>query len=240
MAAVAALATIGSPVQAAQFLLTFSGTGSAFDGAGIFGPENGALVDLPVVLTGLFDTSRGQSFAISEGFAIGGGNGPGETSQSPFLSLSLQVGTTVHALDASRLAFYAQSESSFSGVQLAFFLYENARLITEPGFSGRQDDDILFTVSGRDPFLTDLAIGTPVDTGPSNNRFGNLEFVLRQGTSFAELERQTSGDAFFSRFTISPAPLTPAIPEPGTWALFIAGFGLCGFAVRRHRAQANA
>jgi PEP-CTERM motif len=28
---------------------------------------------------------------------------------------------------------------------------------------------------------------------------------------------------------------TPAVPEPGTWTMMIAGFGLCGFALRRRR-----
>ncbi|PZQ42179.1 MAG: hypothetical protein DI570_29865, partial [Phenylobacterium zucineum] len=42
----------------------------------------------------------------------------------------------------------------------------------------------------------------------------------------------------------TPLPLTQsfvfgtgAIPEPGTWALMIAGFGLAGAALRRRRAQ---
>jgi hypothetical protein len=32
--------------------------------------------------------------------------------------------------------------------------------------------------------------------------------------------------------------LTPGIPEPGTWAMLIAGFGLVGAAARRRRAVA--
>jgi hypothetical protein len=231
-----ALVLAAAPAAASTHRLTFAGTvTTGFDGAGIFGPENGGLGGQAAVLTGLFDTSLGDSFPTSEGFALGGGNGVGFTGESPFLSLSLQIGDTVHALDASRSFFYAQSQSSFTGVQFAIFFYENGRLITEPGFTGRQDDDISFIVSGADPFLTDLAIGTPVDTAPSANRFGNLDFALRQGSSFAELERVSNGRISFSRFAIEPVGTAGVIPEPGTWALFIAGFGLCGIAMRRRR-----
>lgn len=240
-AGIVGLAAAALPAQATTHVLTFTGiTTTGFDGAGIFGPENSELSGLAATLTGVFDTTRGQNFPTSEGFAIGGGDAPGETSQSPFLSLSLQIGTTVHALDATKSSFYAQSQSSFTGVQFAVFIYENARIITESGFTGRQDDDIFFVVSGIDPFMTSLEIGTPIDAAPGNGRSGNLEFALRQGSSLAELERQTNGRITFSRFTISPASTAPAIPEPDTWALFIAGFGLCGLAIRRRRNGAPA
>lgn len=37
---------------------------------------------------------------------------------------------------------------------------------------------------------------------------------------------------------IPSAPVPAAVPEPATWALMIAGFGLCGAALRARRARA--
>jgi hypothetical protein len=34
-------------------------------------------------------------------------------------------------------------------------------------------------------------------------------------------------------FSSDPAPTITALPEPGAWAMLIAGFGLVGFAARR-------
>jgi hypothetical protein len=40
--------------------------------------------------------------------------------------------------------------------------------------------------------------------------------------------------------TITPAPTAGAIPEPATWAMLIAGFGLMGVAMRRRRSIGKA
>jgi hypothetical protein len=44
-------------------------------------------------------------------------------------------------------------------------------------------------------------------------------------------------DDFIVRATL--LPLTTAVPEPGTWALLLAGFGLAGAALRRRRPPAR-
>jgi hypothetical protein len=61
-------------------------------------------------------------------------------------------------------------------------------------------------------------------------------------TSIAPLLSFTSNRALPSfrgvltgNFSSNPAPLPPSIPEPGTWAMMIAGIGLIGFARRRRR-----
>jgi hypothetical protein len=61
-------------------------------------------------------------------------------------------------------------------------------------------------------------------------------------TSIAPLLSFTSNRALPSfravitgNFSSNPAPLPPSIPEPGTWAMMIAGMGLVGFARRRRR-----
>ena len=41
-------------------------------------------------------------------------------------------------------------------------------------------------------------------------------------------------------FTGTMTPLTARVPEPSTWALLVAGFGLVGTAARRRKAKSNA
>lgn len=69
-----------------------------------------------------------------------------------------------------------------------------------------------------------------IDINP-NNLQGNLLFV---GASFKSSDRD---DGFkigkLNLSTLPPAP--PAVPEPATWAMMIAGFGLVGAAMRRRR-----
>jgi len=36
-----------------------------------------------------------------------------------------------------------------------------------------------------------------------------------------------------------PPPTPGAVPEPGTWAMFLGGFGLMGAAIRRRKRQAS-
>jgi hypothetical protein len=61
-------------------------------------------------------------------------------------------------------------------------------------------------------------------------------------TSILPLLSQTNNRALASfrgvltgNFSSNPAPVPPSIPEPGTWAMMIAGIGLVGFARRRRR-----
>jgi hypothetical protein len=71
-------------------------------------------------------------------------------------------------------------------------------------------------------------------------RLGN-QFVNWTGTAAGYFELRTEeayNSATFARFRGVDVAVTvvgaPAIPEPATWALMIAGFGLAGTAMRRH------
>lgn len=82
---------------------------------------------------------------------------------------------------------------------------------------------------------TDAALGLASITYDIGDPARGLEGPDRTGTSF-------SGNTLFIDWTASSPGdnirvLTAAVPEPATWAMLIAGFGLVGVAARRNRRQ---
>ena len=65
--------------------------------------------------------------------------------------------------------------------------------------------------------------------------FGYLMNLFNAGTSNVLRVQGTNGGNGVYSGTISFAP--GAVPEPATWALMLAGFGMVGFAMRRRKGQ---
>lgn len=121
--------------------------------------------------------------------------------------------------------------------QIGFSVYAPANgygNVGEAFFSG--------TIAGV--MLADYA----VSTGPVTNwqHFGGNATIVAAGNydvSFVfNTNRFPSKDVVVDRVYIlsggEGGPEIPAVPEPATWAMLIAGFGLVGFAARRRRALA--
>lgn len=87
---------------------------------------------------------------------------------------------------------------------------------------------------------------------------GGTQFDLSANTNFNNFSRNISFDTFLTQaqiadmahggainrsasqpntiaFATSLPTVTPAVPEPATWAMMIAGFGMVGFAMRRRQ-----
>lgn len=104
--------------------------------------------------------------------------------------------------------------------------------------------DVLATGSGSFPtasftlavpitqYLTDLAYFG----GRGQFQIGVVAVPTYTYVSGSTIGPQTGGTALSSpiRLTIN---FTPFIPEPSTWALMLAGFGLTGYALRRRRSR---
>jgi hypothetical protein len=91
-----------------------------------------------------------------------------------------------------------------------------------------KDGNVLHTVNGGDFSAAD---GNQLVPGTNRRVF----FTAAPGTPISGLRLTSTGIAFeFDDFAAS------AVPEPATWAMMIAGFGLVGVASRRRRTLAHA
>ena len=70
----------------------------------------------------------------------------------------------------------------------------------------------------------------------TNRSLSSVDLIGRDGVGFNE-NLPSNGVGHFARFTLTgPLPSTlPAVPEPSTWALMLAGFGMVGYALRRRK-----
>lgn len=102
-------------------------------------------------------------------------------------------------------------------------------LIPPSGFAG--NDNLLFP--GSDPLLSGSGFSFSAG-GLLGNIFysSDLSTYLLFGSA-----NDTTGLLGFGTFSITPVtdPGVPAVPEPGTWALMLLGFGFVGAAMRRQR-----
>ena len=72
--------------------------------------------------------------------------------------------------------------------------------------------------------------GSPANGGPAG---GSLDLVSSSGLLTFEPSYNGGNDFYFSTPFIGNYLALNAVPEPGSWALMIAGFGLAGAAMRR-------
>jgi PEP-CTERM motif len=94
-------------------------------------------------------------------------------------------------------------------------------------------DDILF-------IQNDLEMLNRIDVSFPGYTFGDRA-ILKQKHNFANsaytmIEMLTPGTSYTSEFGgLYPTSIPSPVPEPGNWAMLVAGFGLVGSAMRRRR-----
>lgn len=119
---------------------------------------------------------------------------------------------------------------SFSTEVAAFGFYG-----TDIGDFNGQLSVTLTRASGTETILVPHTLNAPnasllffgiIDTA---NPFTAIQFGTTTGDDYFGFDDLTIGD-------VRQVTPSPAVPEPGTWALLIAGFGVVGLAARRRRA----
>lgn len=84
--------------------------------------------------------------------------------------------------------------------------------------------------------MTGSISGIFLNDGPANPGLYSFAFTLTGPGSWANDVGAYWGSDVTPNFVVSRWASDSVIPEPGTWAMLIAGFGLVGFAARRRRA----
>ena len=202
-----------TPAQAAIMAATFYGSTpyGGYDYAGIFGAP-GSLAYKTASLTFTYDTNQGE--ALGPDFIYGGGQ---YGLSSPFLSAKVTIGEASYDLDLAQYAFL----NSYPG--------EWTWLAGKQETPGNIPSDLSATFYHAAP--GDL-------TAPLfEYGYGTGYFHLYKPDSWGELLAEAEFE--FGALELSyvgPSPEPGAVPEPMSWALMIAGFGLAGAALRRRRA----
>ena len=90
------------------------------------------------------------------------------------------------------------------------------------------------------PFTVAIGVngGALSQTFTGNQRFGILAGENEVITSVL-ITTPTGGIGKFSQLRITPSDVTAPVPEPGTWAMMLFGFGALGFAMRRRRGKGS-
>lgn len=231
-AAIVASTLVAMPAAAVTTLFSFGGSAGNFNSVAVT-PAGGPTVTVTAKLyTGL----------------------PSALSNVSQLTGSPQVNRTAQAIGVNGGA-NAQLDTNSANAREAFILSSTAPLkISELKFSWVDENDSL-RIFGINPdgSLTTLIFGE-IDTG-----LGGLATVdLPNGNGNADRNTAALGLftplAAFDRFVFTTdRPGNPmgqgyrlvslsagVVPEPTTWAMLIAGFGLVGFAARRRRVSATA
>jgi hypothetical protein len=102
--------------------------------------------------------------------------------------------------------------------------------------------DISYEISGLDfddkpgtPNLIENFAASQIFNGNLKPIDGSRATILPSGTFRMSFANTIGGNSGFARITFGAPPITGAVPEPATWAMMIAGFGLVGGAMRRQR-----
>jgi hypothetical protein len=228
--------SLATPAQAAQFFITYTGKlGTAPNVIGPFGAPGSRLDGKRFVASFTYDDAvRGNGFGFCGNNCVTkfGFNPPG-TTNGVLLTGSLNVDGIVVPFNGN--ASVVTQENGRQGRDGVSHKIEQSRLLTggheiafELGvgvFSSVHD--FVHSLTLTDPLdytvqAGDIAVGS----------FSYQDFDL-QAQQFSQ---RFLGQLITERVTIAPiVPVAGAVPEPASWALMIAGFGLIGGALRRSR-----
>jgi hypothetical protein len=217
-AGVGAAILAGSPASAAVMMATFyaSTDFGGYDYAGLFGAPGSSLAYKAATLSFTYDTALGDLIE-SGGQTLYGGTIYG--SVSPIISASVTIGEVTHALD---LSYYGYVSS-----QAGAWTWLSGKQETPGNIATEFSAQVYYDASGdlETPFLAYASGG------------GSLR--IYKPDDYAELLAETDFNLGGVEVTyVGPSAPGP-VPEPTTWALMIAGFGLAGAALRRRRALAG-
>jgi hypothetical protein len=203
-----------TPAAAAVKVATLAGTiSNGFDYIGTFGPANTSLTNLPYKIDYIYDKALGTTLE-TDGVSyetISGGTSLGTV--SPIIAVRMTINGVTRSVPgtgfglASTTGNYAGSDDSIDSAGVATFVFAYS-------------------------YFNEFSGATTLDqnTGPIPVfAFGVFQFSVTDsnGVILDSVVTEVTGPATYS--------VRDAVPEPASWAMLIAGFGLTGAWMRRRR-----
>jgi hypothetical protein len=187
-----------------------------------------ATIDMPNQTTTFSTNARGYWFTAPVDFVMRGVLVPTTASSGPQSVAVLRLNAAPPLFASTTNAFtvmhLTQNDASLSEIPLALQFFAGDVI----GILGVRNNINSYAPTG---YVANLG-GNPITL----QRFG-MQFAL---SSTAPQNVWTENGGSISRvfFSYELGTLGPAVPEPASWAMLIAGFGLTGAAMRRRRAVA--
>lgn len=188
----------------------------------------------PVTLTGVAFRTNGEAFGGIFG-------GPGTAFTRTTQGFRLQLSTTAASADNLSTSFAANTGSNVIDVIPRSNVTYSSNATSSNGLT--RDFDVTFDF--ENPFVFDPSMGNlliDITSFGGSNRSGTTldgQNVLGDGTSSLFLQNGTGGTGSTSTFgfvtQFQTADAVAAVPEPGTWAMMILGFGAVGGTARYRR-----
>lgn len=234
----AATLLAAEPAQAAEYIITYTGTVSAsHDGTGTFGDPNASLDGLTFTATYLLTAPLPGANTFEEEFSARIWGGAEYAAPSP-LSATLTINGITQAVSGNQRGDVEQKfvpDEIFEVGEIRHlvkhfdqalnheFLQSNRYLLSNFIRSGFGNFDFLNT--------TDYTASLDYDVRPGDVSTGSFRFeeFRYDGIYYAY------GDLTATHVTIAAAPLGGAVPEPATWAMMLLGIGAVAAGLRSAR-----
>ena len=240
----ASVLAMSAPAQAAKFLITYTGTVlSGFDAFDDFG-VGFDLSRASYVAKFTLDTAVNAD-VTSDSMRRSARGGAGTGFASPFTNVEFTINSRSVLIDVNPIGqvFYANNDNRFRGT-LDFIRHQSggdsidSQFYTEKGLMFQITDSDLNLIDSTDYTKTfNFNASDPQNANiPPFQRFGTFGYVQRTVGANASTH-VVQANLIVSTLTVAPLGGSPVggVPEPASWALMIAGFGLVGGAMRQRR-----
>jgi hypothetical protein len=151
--------------------------------------------------------------------------------------------TSSNPTTASRLNAFAFNTNPNITLNGATILNQNTALFDEIRYNTNMPNgigtvELCFTTHNCSGGGGDGLLIGQSGSGSFTLNFGNVNLAELTLDNFAVRYQAVTGPGVMDG-SATGRQITTAVPEPGTWALMLVGFGAVGFSMRRRRRQAN-